>query len=78
MEDVGLFYGHSAYFGAIRHILWPVGIFHGYLVYFSRFGMLYQRKIWQPCPAINSFDRLLVVGIKIFDMAVRAAARSAI
>jgi hypothetical protein len=28
------------------HILWLFGIFCGYLVYFSRFGI----KIWQPCP----------------------------
>jgi hypothetical protein len=42
MEDVGVFYM------AIWCILWPFGTFcsnfgkfYGYLVYFSRFGMLY-------------------------------------
>jgi hypothetical protein len=30
------------------HILWPFSIFHGYLVYFSRFGMLYQEKSGNP------------------------------
>jgi hypothetical protein len=54
-------YGHLVYlrpfgiFTAIWYVLGPFGIFCGHLVYFmvirnivSRFGMLYQRKIWQP------------------------------
>jgi hypothetical protein len=36
--------GHLEYFTAIWYIVWPFGIFYGYLVYFSRFGMLYQEK----------------------------------
>jgi hypothetical protein len=49
MDDVGKFYGRLIYFTAILRILWPFGKFYGYLVYFSRFGILYQEKIWQPC-----------------------------
>jgi hypothetical protein len=55
MEDVGLFYGHgmyiychSVYCVLFWYILLPFGIFHGYLVYFSRFGMLYQHKSGNP------------------------------
>jgi hypothetical protein len=44
MEDVGIFYDHFVYFTAIWYILRPFGISHGYFVYFSRFGMLYQEK----------------------------------
>jgi hypothetical protein len=33
MEDV-IFYGHAAYFTAIRHILWSFGIICGNLVFF--------------------------------------------
>jgi hypothetical protein len=45
IEDVGLFmYVHLVYFTAICHILWTFGIFTGYLVYFSHFGMLQQEK----------------------------------
>jgi hypothetical protein len=32
MDDVGI------------HILWHFGLLYGYLVYFPRFGMLYQEK----------------------------------
>jgi hypothetical protein len=31
MEDVAIFYVHSVYFTAIWYILWPLGIFSGYL-----------------------------------------------
>jgi hypothetical protein len=48
MEDVGIFYGHLVYCTDIWYILWPFGIFHGYLVHFSRFGMLYQEKYDNP------------------------------
>jgi hypothetical protein len=48
IEDVGVFYGHLAYFTAIWYILWPFGIFYGHLVYFSRFGMLYKEKSGNP------------------------------
>jgi hypothetical protein len=30
------------------HILWLFGIFSGYLVYFSRFGVLHQEKSGNP------------------------------
>jgi hypothetical protein len=36
------------YFMAIWYILWPFGMSYGYLVYFSRFGMLYQEKSGNP------------------------------
>jgi hypothetical protein len=29
-------------------IPWPLGLFYGHLVHFSRFGILYREKIWQP------------------------------
>jgi hypothetical protein len=31
------------------HLVYFTAIFCGHLVYFSSFGMLYKRKIWQPC-----------------------------
>jgi hypothetical protein len=34
-NDVGTLDVHLVYFTAIWYILWPVGIFCGYLVYFS-------------------------------------------
>jgi hypothetical protein len=48
MEDVDIFYGHLVHFAVFCYILWTFGIVRGNLVYFSRFGILYQ-KIWQPC-----------------------------
>jgi hypothetical protein len=36
------------FFTAIWYILLPFGTFYGYLVYFSRFGMLYQEKSGNP------------------------------
>jgi hypothetical protein len=42
--DVGIFYGHFVYITDIWSILWSICIFYGYLVYFSRFGTLYQEK----------------------------------
>jgi hypothetical protein len=49
MEDVGLFY--CPFWSILRpfwYILWPFGIFYGHLVYFSRFGMLYQVNSGNP------------------------------
>jgi hypothetical protein len=46
--SVGMFIDQLVYFVAIWYIVWPFGKLYGYLVYFSRFGMLYQTKIWQP------------------------------
>jgi hypothetical protein len=48
MEDVVLLYGILVYFSAIWYILWPFGIFYGYLVYFLRFGLLHQEKSGNP------------------------------
>jgi hypothetical protein len=33
-DDVGIFGGHLVYFSAIWYILWPFGIFFGYLELF--------------------------------------------
>jgi hypothetical protein len=46
---IGIFYDHLVYFTAIGNILWPFGMFCSHLVYFPRFGIIYIRKIWQPC-----------------------------
>jgi hypothetical protein len=48
LKDVGLFYGHLVYFTDIWYISWPFGILCDTLVYFSRFGMLYQEKSGNP------------------------------
>jgi hypothetical protein len=48
MENLGIFYEHLVYFTAIGNILWPFGIFPGYLVCFSPFWYFGPRKIWQP------------------------------
>jgi hypothetical protein len=49
MEGVGIFNDHLVNFPAIWQSLWTFGIFSIVLVLFTRFGMLYQEKIWQPC-----------------------------
>jgi hypothetical protein len=48
MEDVGLFYGQLVHFTVFWYILWTFGIVRGNLVYFSRFGILYQEKFGNP------------------------------
>jgi hypothetical protein len=48
MEDVGTFYGHLVYFMAIWYVIRTLGIFCGNLVYFPRFGTLYQEKSGNP------------------------------
>jgi hypothetical protein len=48
MEDVGTYNGHLVYFTVIWYILWPLGIFSGYFVDFSLFGMLYLEKSGNP------------------------------
>jgi hypothetical protein len=52
MENVGIFYVHVVYFTAIWYTLWTFGIFCGnlvyFVVYFSRFGMLYKEKSGNP------------------------------
>jgi hypothetical protein len=49
MENVGIFMTiWSTYFTPNWCILWTFGIFCGRLVYFSRFGLLYQKKSGNP------------------------------
>jgi hypothetical protein len=48
IEDVGMVYVSLVYFTAIWYILWALGIFYGYLVIFSRFGMLWPEKSGNP------------------------------
>jgi hypothetical protein len=48
VEDPGMFYGHVVNFPAIWFILWHFGILCVHLVYFSRFGILYQDKSGSP------------------------------
>jgi hypothetical protein len=48
IKDGGKFYGHSVYLTVISYILWPIVHFVVILLYFSRFGTLYQENIWQP------------------------------
>jgi hypothetical protein len=31
MKDVGKFYGQSVYFTTVCYILWPFGVFYGYI-----------------------------------------------
>jgi hypothetical protein len=47
-EDVGIFFGHLVHFTAFCYILWTFGRIRGNLVYFSRFGILYQEKSGNP------------------------------
>jgi hypothetical protein len=49
LRPFGIIFAHLVYFVAIWYVLLPFGgIFYGYLVYFSRFGMLYQEKSGNP------------------------------
>jgi hypothetical protein len=48
MEGVGIFYGHLVHFTVFCYSLWTFGIVRGNLVYFSRFGILYQEKSGNP------------------------------
>jgi hypothetical protein len=48
MEDVGIFYGHLVHFTDFCYILWTFGIVCGNLIYFSRFGILYEEKSGNP------------------------------
>jgi hypothetical protein len=57
MEDFGIFNGHLVYFTAIWHTLWPLGC----LVYFFRFGILYQEKSGNPDDGIN-------IGLSLTDL----------
>jgi hypothetical protein len=61
---IGLNFGGPllVYFMTIWKILCPFGIIYGRLivcgplVYFPQFGMFGQRKIWQPCNALDCQD----------------------
>jgi hypothetical protein len=48
MQDVGIFYGHLVHFTVFCYILLTFGIVCGNLVYFYRFGILYQEKSGNP------------------------------
>jgi hypothetical protein len=48
MEDDGIFHGQLVHFTAFCYILWTFGKVPGNLVYFSRFGVLYQEKSGNP------------------------------
>jgi hypothetical protein len=54
MEDDGIFYGHLVHLTVFCYILWSFGnLGSGNLVYFFRFGILYQEKSGNPgcyCP----------------------------
>jgi hypothetical protein len=39
LKNVGIFYGHLGYFMVIWYVLWPFGIFCGYLVFLWLFGI---------------------------------------
>jgi hypothetical protein len=49
MEDSGIFYRHLVNLPTIWYILLHYGILCGHLVYFTRFDILYNEKIWQLC-----------------------------
>jgi hypothetical protein len=48
LEDVGIVYGRLVHFTVFCYILWTFGIGRGNLVYFYRFGILYQEKSGNP------------------------------
>jgi hypothetical protein len=52
MENVGLFYDLLVHFTAIWYIVWAIGIFSRYLVYFYHFGILFQEKSGNPASYI--------------------------
>jgi hypothetical protein len=54
MEDDGIFYGHLVHFTVFCYILLTFGIVRGNLVYFSRFGILYQEKSGNPGSKIGT------------------------
>jgi hypothetical protein len=56
LEDVGIFYGHLVHFTVFCYTLWTFGIIvRGNLVYFFRFGILYEEKSGNPA----ALERLL-------------------
>jgi hypothetical protein len=59
MEDVGIFYEHLVHFTVFCYILGTFGIVRGNLVYFSRFGILYQENLATLVTAITSLGRFV-------------------
>jgi hypothetical protein len=59
---VCIFYDHLEYFTAIWYNLWLFGMVCGDLEYFSHFGMLGPRKIWQPCKEKQPKTKSMVSG----------------
>jgi hypothetical protein len=55
IEDVVMFYRHLVHFTVFCYILWTFGVVRGILVYFFRFGILYQEKSGNPCLAGSVF-----------------------
>jgi hypothetical protein len=64
MEDDNIFYGHLVHFTVFCYILWTYGIVRGNLVYFSRFGILYQEKSGNP--GLNVWMYLQTRGILLY------------
>jgi hypothetical protein len=62
MENLGIFYDHLVYFTAIINVLWPFGLFCGYLVYFSPFWYFVHIKIWQLFSQGDQIGRLFTLG----------------
>jgi hypothetical protein len=69
MDDDGIFYRHLVHFTVFCSSLWTVGN----LVYFSRFGILYQEKSGNPAGAnpttkevITRHNASAVVGLSVF------------
>jgi hypothetical protein len=65
MEDVGIFYGHLVPFMVFHNILWTFAIVHDNLVYFSRFGILYQENL--ATMVLRHSPKFNVVILKMFS-----------
>jgi hypothetical protein len=61
MEDVGIIYGHLVHFTVFCYILWTFGIVRRNLVYFSRFGILFEEKSGNPVRKSKAFPLLQLV-----------------
>jgi hypothetical protein len=62
MEDVGIIYVKLVFLRPFAIFLWPLGIFSGYLIFFSPFWYVVARKIWQPWtkPSFQAFISCLL------------------